>query len=352
MVKMKEQPMEIFNQEVAASTGRNLVPPGPRVPATDAIVEAEALRAAAYQAVEHVPSLSKLSAIAHWQPDTIDDDVDILVVDRPGWITANAASLQVMLEPAFQRISELNEELINSISSELTTRFSGAQVGAVLAFLGTKVLGQFEPYAARAAGGAAKPRLMLVAPNVMTIREELKLDSDDFRFWVALHELTHVAQFAQAPWLAGHILDTATEFLLLNLMPDTAGELTREQKTSRAKELESQLTGVMSLLEGHANVMMDAVDRNLVPSVKTIRKRFDARSEKHSWFGHLIRKIIGLDAKAKQYKQGQSFVAAVVERVGIEQFNAVWARPENLPTKQELTDPDTWIARVPGQTVR
>ena len=84
--------MQIFNQEVAAATGRNLVPPGPRVPATDAIVEAEALRAAAYQAVEHVPSLTKLTAIQHWQQATIDDDVHVLVIDRPGWISANAAS--------------------------------------------------------------------------------------------------------------------------------------------------------------------------------------------------------------------------------------------------------------------
>lgn len=352
MVNMKGQPMQIFNQEVAAATGRNLVPPGPRVPATDAIVEAEALRAAAYQAVEHVPSLTKLTAIEHWQQATIDDDVHVLVVDRPGWISANAASLQVMLEPAFRRIGEQNEELIKSISSDVTARFSGAQVGAVLAFLATKVLGQFEPYAARAAGGTAKPRLMLVAPNIMTIREELKLDPNDFRFWVALHELTHVAQFAQAPWLADHILDTATEFLLLNLLPDTAGKLSREEKSHRAKDLESQLTGVMSLLEGHANVIMDAVDRNMVPSVNVIRKRFDERSEKHSWFGQLIRKLIGLDAKAKQYKQGQAFVSTVVEQIGIEAFNTVWAQPENLPTKHELTDAQAWIARVVGQTVR
>lgn len=344
--------MQTFSKEVAAATGRNLVPPGPRVPATDAIVEAEALRAAAYVAVEFVPTLSKLSAIAHWQTDTIDDDVDILVVDRPGWITANSASLQIMLEPAFKRIGELREDLFKSISSDVSARFSGAQVGAVLAFLGTKVLGQFEPYAARAAGEGTKPRLMLVAPNVMTIREELKLDADDFRFWVALHELTHVAQFAQAPWLADHILETATEFLLLNLLPESGSDMTAEQKTARAKDLEAQLTGVMSLLEGHANVIMDAVDREVVPSVKTIRKRFNERSANHNWFGQLMRKLLGLDAKAKQYKEGQAFVATVVKRVGIGQFNTVWEHPDNLPTKDELTDADTWIARVVHEPVR
>src|SRR5690625_2759171 len=248
--------MQIFSQNVAASTGRSLVPPGPRVPATDAIVEAEGLRAAAFAAADHVAELSKLSEEQHWDATTIANDVDILVVDRPGWINGNAGSLQVMLEPAFRQLEEQNPELVKSIGSGATAAFSGAQVGSVLAFLSTKVLGQFEPYAAQASGG--NPRLMLVAPNVMMIRDELHLDAEDFRFWVSLHELTHVAQFAQAPWLAEHILDIATDFLLTNILPDSEHNLTATQKATKTKELESQITGVMSLLEGHANVIMDA----------------------------------------------------------------------------------------------
>lgn len=338
--------MQIFSQKVAASTGRNLVPPGPRVPATDAIIETEGLRAAAYAAAEHVATLSKLSAIEHWATQPVDDDVEVLVVDRPGWITANSHSLQVMLEPAFDRLSQVSESLMKSLGSDVTAGFSGAQVGAVLAFLSTKILGQFEPYAAQASGGDAKPRLMLVAPNVMMIRDELKLDPEDFRFWVSLHELTHVAQFAQAPWLAQHILDIATDFLLTNILPESENQLTAEQKAAKTKKLESQITGVMSLLEGHANVIMDGVDRKLVPSVRVIRKRFDERSANHNWLAQLLRKLFGLDAKAKQYKQGQAFVAAVIDRVGIERFNVVWDAPENLPSMDELTDADAWVARV------
>lgn len=338
--------MQIFSQKVAASTGRNLVPPGPRVPVTDAIIESEGLRSAAYAAAEHVATLSKLPAVAHWATQSVDGDVEVLVVDRPGWITANSHSLQVMLEPAFDRLSQVNENLLKSLGTDVTAGFSGAQVGAVLAFLSTKILGQFEPYAAQSAGAEAKPRLMLVAPNVMMIRDELRLDPEDFRFWVSLHELTHVAQFAQAPWLAQHILDVATDFLLTNILPDAENNLTADQKKAKSKQLESQITGVMSLLEGHANVMMDGVDRKLVPTVRMIRKRFDDRSASHNWLAQLLRKLFGLDAKAKQYKQGQAFVAAVVDRVGMDQFNVVWEAPEHLPTMEELTDADAWIARV------
>lgn len=336
--------MQIFSQQVAVATGRTLVPPGPRVPATDAIIEAEGLRAAAHAAAPHVASLSKLPAVAHWETAAIGQDVDILVVDRPGWITANAASLQVMLEPAFDRLAELQASLVKNIASDVTARFSGAQVGAVLAFLSTKVLGQFEPYAARAGGPQANPRLMLVAPNVMSLRQELKLDPADFHLWVSLHELTHAAQFAQAPWLQDYILDTATEFLVSNLVQDD--ELSAAAQAARTKALESKIVGVMSLLEGHANVIMDSVNRRLVPSVRKIRRRFDERSENHSWLSQLLRKLIGLDAKAKQYKQGQAFVSAVIAQIGIDQFNTVWQDPDHLPTADELDNADAWITRV------
>ena len=36
----------------------------------------------------------------------------------------------------------------------------------------------------------------------------------------------------------------------------------------------------------------------------------------------------------------------VVDKTGMEEFNAVWSGPEALPSKAEITDPDTWIARV------
>ena len=338
--------MQIFNKNVAVATGRNLVPPGPRVPATNAIIESEGLRAASHAAAAHVAALSQLPAVAHWQSTAVADDVDVLVVDRPGWITANAESLQAMLSPAFEILAEEREDLVKGFSSDITGRFSGAQLGAALAFISTKVLGQYEPYAARTAGTGMKPRLMLVSPNVMNIREELNLNAQDFHLWVSLHELTHAAQFAQAPWLADHILGTATEFLLTTLLPERTAHMTAEEQTTHSKTLESQLVAVMSLLEGHANVMMDSVDRKIVPTVKTIRRRFDAKSEKHTWFGQLIRKLIGLEAKAKQYKQGQSFVSTVVDRVGLETFNTVWHCPENLPLADELDDADAWIGRV------
>src|SRR5699024_11251366 len=139
-----------------------------------------------------------------------------------------------------------------------------------MAVLGNYVVYQYKTSDAKASGG--NPRLILVAPNVLMIRDEHHLDAEDVRFWVSLHELTHVAQFAQAPWLAEHILSIATEYLTTNLLPVAESDLSDDEKKERTSALESQITGIMSLLEGHANVIMDAVDPSMVPSVKVIRE--------------------------------------------------------------------------------
>jgi coenzyme F420 biosynthesis associated uncharacterized protein len=102
----------------------------------------------------------------------------------------------------------------------------------------------------------------------------------------------------------------------------------------------------MSLLEGHADVVMDGVGPQVIPSVGTIRRRFDERRKGVGTLDRILRRLLGVEAKMAQYRDGARFVRAVVDKVGMPEFNAVWAAPENLPTRSEIDDPDAWIARV------
>lgn len=113
----------------------------------------------------------------------------------------------------------------------------------------------------------------------------------------------------------------------------------------------SHLTAVMSLLEGHANVVMDAVDSSIVPSVKTIRRRFDDRGRHRSPLQKLIRRLLQLDAKAAQYRDGQKFTGHIVERIGMDRFNIIWDAPEHLPSEDEIHHPEAWLDRM-GFTTR
>jgi len=126
----------------------------------------------------------------------------------------------------------------------------------------------------------------------------------------------------------------------------STGSLLELFRGPEEKAVFSHLTAVMSLLEGHANVVMDAVDASVVPTVKTIRQRFNARSKSRGVLENWVRKLMGLDAKARQYTDGAKFVRAVVDQVGMEGFNQVWEQAANLPTEEEIHQPDLWISRM------
>ena len=119
-------------------------------------------------------------------------------------------------------------------------------------------------------------------------------------------------------------------------------------QTPEQRVVLDRLTALMSLLEGHAEHVMDAVGPEVVPSVATIRKRFDARRSGGSPVQRVLRRLLGIDLKLKQYADGNRFVSAVVDEVGQEAFNRVWESPETLPTRAEVNDPPAWIARVLG----
>jgi coenzyme F420 biosynthesis associated uncharacterized protein len=104
----------------------------------------------------------------------------------------------------------------------------------------------------------------------------------------------------------------------------------------------------MSLLEGHADYVMDGVGPEVVPSVAEIRRKFQQRRAGASRPDQILRRLLGLEAKMRQYRDGERFVRAVVERVGMAGFNRVWQSPDTLPRKAELTDPDAWISRIHG----
>src|SRR5262249_53312815 len=114
------------------------------------------------------------------------------------------------------------------------------------------------------------------------------------------------------------------------------------------KEILDRLTALMSLLEGHADVVMDGVGPDVIPSVETIREKFQHRRSAGNPMDQMLKRLLGLDAKLRQYRDGAAFVRHAIDAVGMTGFNRVWESPETLPTKDEITDPAGWVRRVHG----
>jgi coenzyme F420 biosynthesis associated uncharacterized protein len=345
--------MDLVDWKVAAATGTRLVPPGPRVDDDVASEVVADLHRRAAEADRHVARVTGL--------DVAPASATTVVVDRPDWIRNNVDSFAELVDPLLDDVvAKARTRPPNGLVSAVGSRITGAQVGALLAYLATRVLGQYELL-----GGTG--RLSLVAPNIVSAERSLGVDPGDFRLWVCLHEVTHRTQFAAAPWLTDHIrgqlrtfveatdLDAAALFDRLRRVVSGLSEAVRSGQapslvelvqTPEQREVLDRITGLMSLLEGHADVVMDAVGPEVVPSVAIIRERFSRRREAAGRLDRAIRRLIGMDAKLRQYAEGADFVRAVLDAVGMAGLNRVWTSPDLLPSAAEIRDPARWLART------
>ena len=350
--------MQVIDWDLAVATGTRLVRPGPQVSREEARQAVAELRRLSRVAEGHVREFTRIDGGVAPQPATI--------VDRPGWIRANVDGFRVILEPLTERARRSN---MPAIVEAVGSRITGFEVGAVLAFMASRVLGQYELFLPPdPTGKAPTGRLTLVAPNIVHAERELRVDPHDFRLWVCLHEETHRVQFTGVPWLREYVRSQMTDFLLasdvdlatllerLRAASDVVADVIRGGngnlidviQSPRQKEILDRLTAVMTLVEGHGDYVMDAVGPSVVPSVAEIRAKFQRRRQGGSRMDQLIRRLLGIDLKMRQYAEGSAFVRAVVDRVGIDGFNAVWTSPETLPTQAEIARPELWLNRVHG----
>ena len=367
--------VEMVDWNLAVATATRLVRPGPEVSRDEARAVVAELRRHAKSSEEHVRGFTRMAV-----PGGPASDTPVLVVDRAGWIRANVAGFRQILSPLLGKMQDRRGGLPGgAVLGAVGGKVTGVELGMLLSFLASLVLGQYETFAPASrdlpAGTAGGGRLLLVAPNIVHVERELDVAPHDFRLWVSLHEETHRTQFTAVPWLRDHIESEIQAFLgETDVDPATLLERIREAvqslgggrpdgeeaaergaspsiielvQTPAQREILARLTAVMSLLEGHADYVMDGVGPDVVPTVAEIREKFQKR--RASGAGRLdqaLRKLLGLDAKLRQYRDGERFVRAVVDQVGVDGFNRVWTSPNTLPTKSEISKPAEWVARV------
>ncbi|HEV2784645.1 MAG TPA: zinc-dependent metalloprotease [Actinophytocola sp.] len=338
---------------LAVATAHRLMRPGPVIPRAEAEHTVTELRDVTTVAEGHVRALTGLGEGLPLHPGE--------VVDRHGWVVAAAEGLEALTEGALPVPSS------RYFGGVLATS-AGVQAGLVLAYLGGRVLGQYDPF-----GGAEQPgRLLLVAPNVVAAQQALDVPADDFRMWVCLHECTHRLQFTAVPWLRGYFAGEVGRFLsgldetassALNRLPEVIKAVRRRTteggepgglglmevlQSPEQRAVFDRLIALSTLLEGHADHVMDAVGPAVVPSVATIRQRFTARRRGGGLLDRILRALLGVDAKVRQYALGAAFTREVIDAVGMTGFNAVWTSPETLPLRSEISDAPAWLRRVHG----
>lgn len=286
------------------------------------------------------------------------------VVGRGDWIASNLGSIRYLTDPYAEKLLARS-----TLPPQAARAAVGVQIGAIFGFLSTRVLGQYEVFLP---AGEQPGRLTLVGPNLLQVEWELAdasdIDAEEFIRGVVLHELGHRLQFEGVDWLRPYLKGILDNYMSrADIDPERIksglGELLGKITSGRIEMrdlLEAFLTpeqsgllldaqAVMSLLEGHGNVVMDwgaelMGDGGIDPA--RVREALNRRRNSASGSTKLISKAIGLGMKSAQYAVGEKFIAEVAQRYGRDTFNRVWDTPDHIPTTDELTDPDAWVARV------
>jgi coenzyme F420 biosynthesis associated uncharacterized protein len=286
------------------------------------------------------------------------------VADRAMWIDANLASFRRLLRPL---LDNLGSKVGHGPLAPVARRFSGAELGMLLGWMSTRVLGQYDLLVLEDEAPDEQDIVYYVGPNVLMMEKRYAFPPREFRLWLALHEVTHRAQFTGIPWLRTYYLGLV-DSLLSSVEPDpqrilaALGDVIEKRRaghdpladggvmgilaTPEQKAALDRIAGMMSLLEGHGDVTMDRAGAGLIPNADRFGRVLRQRRQQTKGLVKFFQRLAGIDAKIQQYAQGEAFIAAVEAAGGTALLDRAWEAPDNLPTIAEIRAPELWLARM------
>jgi len=291
------------------------------------------------------------------------------VIDRAEWARVGLGTLRELSHAFEARVASgmKGPGPLGAIARSLAGAAAGAEAGVAVGYGARKVLGQYD---VALVDPDREPRLLFVAPNLASTHAQLGETRDLFLRWIAIHETTHAVQFTSVPWLRPHLAD-----LLEQLIQGASDQIDRASLQGLAKRLFrtdprrtirsllqgdlarmlagpdqarvlDRLQAAMSVIEGHAEHVMDAAAATADPGYARLRERLDARRARRGGLGEVISRLLGMEMKLRQYKLGKAFCDSVAREAGIEGLNRVWSGPEALPSTDELERPAVWLERM------
>ena len=286
----------------------------------------------------------------------------VRVTDRAGWIRANLASFQRLLRPFTDRIGErINQTKVAPIGRHI----AGAEIGALLGWMSTRVLGQYDMLVIENENPDDQDIVYYVGPNVLSLEKRFSFPPREFRLWLALHEVTHRAQFTGIPWMRPYFLSLvdsslaafdpdpkmflvalrrAIEEIRAGRSPLDEGGLVTLLAGPEQHAVLQQMQGLMSVLEGHGDITMDRAAADRIPSAGRFRDVLHERRQANGTV-RFVQRLVGLEAKMRQYQEGEDFLEAI-ELSDPGHVSLLWEGSEYLPTLPEIRNPDAWVSRV------
>jgi coenzyme F420 biosynthesis associated uncharacterized protein len=287
-------------------------------------------------------------------------------VDRQLWSEINLAGMRRILDPVVERLEGKRSGVLGAGPLRgMAGALLALEVGGLTGLLSQRVLGQYELVLL---DPDSRTRLLFLSPNLREAATKLDVDLEQLVAWVGFHEVTHAVQFTSVPWLREHLAGLLRELLeSVDVEFDTRNVLSRlptrddlDKVVAAVREggivtlvagpermaIIDRLQATMAVVEGHAEHVMDAVGRDVLPDLEALRAALDRRRSGRSGPWKLLERLLGLELKLRQYQVGKTFCDAVADREGVAGLHRVFDGPASLPTWAELEHPDAWMTRL------
>jgi putative hydrolase len=293
-------------------------------------------------------------------------------LSRPDWAEAVLPGFAPLVEPAARRMTEaLGADAATGLpgAGDMVGRLggllAGLQAGTLVGQLARSVLGQYE----LAMPPADPARVLVVPENVRAFEQASGLPSDQFRLWLACHEVAGQRLLAGVGWLRDH-LHGVVDDIARETDPDPSGLMDRLQSldVGGPDALQELLEGggegllgppsaalqaaigklevLLALTAGYAVVIAGRALEGRLPALEAIeaavRGRLADRQSPQGLFAQLLR----ADPERAAAARGERFCREVLAATDIAGLDRVWAHPDFLPSLEELGQPGRWLERV------
>lgn len=293
------------------------------------------------------------------------------IVTRGQWVESTLEGWKWLLTALAGRFSAqtagmAGEEAavgLGTMMQQIGPLLIGLQSGTLVGHLAIEAIGPFDPPIPRDDEG----HLQFLDRNAMDLARDYNFDRDDFRRWVAFHDVTRRVVLQSNPWIARYFRSLFVEVvdameidiggLEQRLIELQSGSLEGLQgsagidpaipltETERHRSALDRLRAFMAALEGYATHAGEAV-ADVAGRYPTIDEGMRRRNASPSEARNMLASILGISFDRDLESSGTTFCAAVVSLKGLTALNQMWAAPDNLPTLSEIKDPFTWMERV------
>ncbi|PMB91107.1 hydrolase [Varibaculum cambriense] len=232
----------------------------------------------------------------------------------------------------------------------------------------------------------AKEKIMgLVPVNIANFAQDLEITEEEIGQYLAVREAAHARLFHSVPWLRHKLsrliaryaqeiridpeaIDRSVRDLqdrlqeqfgeqeglvglpLGNFDPANLGlglpvDIFASEETATQRQAMEDLQTVLALIEGWVDEVSTRACMPNLAHVIQLRELLRRRRATTSPIEKVLKPLIGMELRPKYSRQAASLWSLLLNEQGMQQRDQVWSHPDMIPTLQDLTDPENFVAR-------